>query len=347
MLNGIFSQCSYFPAPPDRRLPRRKILFTSSFTSPFILEDAEILRGHGELTHLLTRSPADLVHLPAAAARADLTFSWFASTYASAVVSLAHLSGKPSIVVLGGADVVIRPDIGYGMANTPWKRRLLIRTLRNATRLLPVDPSLRDAALALAPECFGAITVLPTGYDETVWLPGQKEPDLVVTVAGCQTEDRMKVKGLDRLLAVAHGMPDIRFVVIGIDPGIERLLAPQCPVNVRLLGPVTREELLPWYQRASVYCQPSLSEGLPNALCEAMLCGCIPVGTDVGGMPYAIGDAGIIVQAGNNEELAAAIRIGLRSGTDRRARARARIAREFPLVKRREALAALLQELCP
>lgn len=328
-------------------MPRRKILFTSSFTSSFILEDAEILRGHGEVTHLLTRSPADLLRLPGAVSRADVTFTWFASTYASAVVGLARLLGKPSIVVLGGADVVTRPAIGYGLANTPWKRWLLIRTLRNATRLLPVDPTLRDAALALTPIPTGAITVMPTGYDEASWLPGQKESDLVVTVAGCETEDRMRVKGIDTLLAVAKGMPDVRFVVIGIDPAIGHLLAPLRPLNVRVFGPIAREELLPWYQRASVYCQPSLSEGLPNAVCEAMLCGCIPVGTDVGGMPYAIGDAGIIVQAGNDEELTAAIRVGLRSSTDRRARARARIAQEFPLVKRREALAALLGELCP
>jgi glycosyltransferase involved in cell wall biosynthesis len=347
MLNGIFSQYSHIPASPDRRLPRRNILFTSSFTSPFILEDAEILRGHGEVTHVLTRSAADLLRLPGAVSRADVTFSWFASTYAGAVVSLAHIARKPSIVVLGGADVVTRPEIGYGMANSAWKRRLLIRTLRTATRLLPVDPSLRDAALALAPVRPEAITVLPTGYDETAWLPGPKESDLVLTVAGCETEDRMKVKGIDRLLRVAKGMPGVRFVVIGMDPRIGQLLAPECPANVRLLGPVERAELHPWYQRASVYCQPSLSEGLPNALCEAMLCGCIPVGTDVGGMPYAIGDAGIIVQAGNDEELGAAIRIGLQSATDKRARARARIAREFPLTRRREALAALLAELCP
>ena len=328
-------------------MPRRKILFTSSFTSSFILEDAEILRGHGEVTHLLTRSPSDLLRLPRAVSRADVTFTWFASTYASAVVRLARLSGIPSIVVLGGADVVTRPAIGYGLANTPWKRWLLIRTLRNATRLLPVDPTLRDAALALTPIRPEAITVMPTGYDEASWLPGQKESDLVLTVAGCETEERMRVKGIDRLLDVAKGMPDVRFVVIGIDPAIGHLLAPLRPPNVQINGPVAREELLPWYQRASVYCQPSLSEGLPNAMCEAMLCGCIPVGTDVGGMPYAIGDAGIVVQAGSEEELAAAIRVGLRSSTDRRARARARIAQEFPLVKRREALAALLGELCP
>jgi glycosyltransferase involved in cell wall biosynthesis len=328
-------------------LPRRKILFTSSLTSSFILEDVALLREYADVTHVLTRTPADLRHLPFAVSRADLTFSWFASTYAGAVVRLAKLAGKPSIVVLGGVDVVTRPAIGYGLALTPWKRRLLIHTLRTASRLLPVDPTLREAALALTPLPDEKITVLPTGYDETRWLPGQKESDLVLTVALCENEERMKVKGIDTLVAIARTLPAVRFVVIGVHPAVAQLLEPEIPGNVQLLPPVGRDALLPWYQRASVYCQPSLSEGLPNALCEAMLCGCVPVGTDVGGTVRAVGDAGIIVAPGDEAELTAAISIALQSTTDRRARARARIAREFPLARRRAALASLIGELCP
>jgi glycosyltransferase involved in cell wall biosynthesis len=328
-------------------LPRRKILFTSSLTSSFILEDVALLQEHADVTHVLTRSPADLRHLPSAVSRADLTFTWFASTYAGAVVHLARLMRKPSIVVLGGADVVTRPAIGYGLALSPWKRQLLIRTLRNASRLLPVDQSLREAALTFTPLPDDRIMVLPTGYDENRWLPGQKEADLVLTVAVCENEQRMKVKGIDTLIAIARSLPDVRFMVIGPHPEVAEFLAAGKPANVQLLPPMDRDALLPWYQRASVYCQPSLSEGLPNALCEAMLCGCVPVGTDVGGTVRAVGDAGIIVAPGNEAELAAAISIALRSPTDRRARARARIAREFPLAGRRAALKALIAELCP
>jgi len=40
-------------------------------------------------------------------------------------------------------------------------------------------------------------------------------------------------------------------------------------------------------------------EGLRNALCEAMLCECIPVGTERNGIPIAIGDAGFYVPYGD------------------------------------------------
>ena len=39
----------------------------------------------------------------------------------------------------------------------------------------------------------------------------------------------------------------------------------------------------------------SISEGFPNAVCEAMLCNCIPIGSNVAALPIIIGDAGYIL----------------------------------------------------
>ena len=50
-----------------------------------------------------------------------------------------------------------------------------------------------------------------------------------------------------------------------------------------------------YYTKASFYAQFSRSEGLPNALCEGMLYGCIPLGTKVGGIPAAIGNLGLLM----------------------------------------------------
>ena len=36
-----------------------------------------------------------------------------------------------------------------------------------------------------------------------------------------------------------------------------------------------QEKLIPYYQKAKVYCQLSMREGLPNALCEALLVGLV------------------------------------------------------------------------
>jgi glycosyltransferase involved in cell wall biosynthesis len=44
-----------------------------------------------------------------------------------------------------------------------------------------------------------------------------------------------------------------------------------------------------------VYAQFSITEGLPNVVCEAMLAGCIPVGSNVGGIPELIETTGILI----------------------------------------------------
>ena len=48
------------------------------------------------------------------------------------------------------------------------------------------------------------------------------------------------------------------------------------------------------YQNTKFYFQGSRLEGLPNSLCEAMLCGCVPIGSKVFGIPDAIGNTGIL-----------------------------------------------------
>jgi glycosyltransferase involved in cell wall biosynthesis len=40
-------------------------------------------------------------------------------------------------------------------------------------------------------------------------------------------------------------------------------------------------------------------EGFPNALGEAMACGCVPIGSNVSGIPELIGDTGLILSEKN------------------------------------------------
>ena len=49
--------------------------------------------------------------------------------------------------------------------------------------------------------------------------------------------------------------------------------------------------------------QLSLSEGFPNALSEAMLCECVPLVSNVGGMPDIIHDCGYLLKHKDQDEL--------------------------------------------
>lgn len=61
-----------------------------------------------------------------------------------------------------------------------------------------------------------------------------------------------------------------------------------------------------------------MREGLPTAVCEAMLCECVPVGTNRYGIPIAIGDTGFYTEYGDVELTAEAIKKALDSNNGKR-----------------------------
>ena len=102
-----------------------------------------------------------------------------------------------------------------------------------------------------------------------------------------------------------------------------------------------------------VYLQPSLWDGMPNALLEAMAAGCLAIASDSGGIPEAItnGANGIVVPRWQLNKLGDVVldwlaRDPAESGRIRQA-ARDRIARDFGLDQEQRQLQALLARLIP
>lgn len=71
-------------------------------------------------------------------------------------------------------------------------------------------------------------------------------------------------------------------------------------------GNVDRESVRKLLQHGHVFVMPSLTEGLPRALVEAMACGLACVGTRVGGIPELLPEEAL-VRPGDTNELAAAV----------------------------------------
>jgi D-inositol-3-phosphate glycosyltransferase len=67
--------------------------------------------------------------------------------------------------------------------------------------------------------------------------------------------------------------------------------------QVRFAPPVSRAELAQWYRAADLVAVPSYSESFGLVAVEAQACGTPVVAADVGGLPTAVGDAGVLVES--------------------------------------------------
>ena len=324
---------------------KTKILFTSTTFTSFVKEDLSFFEKHYSVQTVIGRGLSHILKLLLGVFRNDVNFIWFASVYSAFVVFFSRVFCKKTVIVIGGVDVAKEPSINYGIWLSWWKSIFVRYAIRNADRVLAVDPFLISEAKRLAEYEGSNLEYFPTGYDYNYWKPmGQKE-NFILSVGACEDEWRMIKKGFDKLIEAAQLLPLIQFKLIGIKQELLDKIKNDIPQNVEAIPFVERDELLRYYQRAKVYCQVSFHEGLPNSLCEAMLCGCIPVGTDRGGIPTGIGDAGIVVPYGDVKTLADALTKATELPEEIGKKARRRIVDNFPGERRHRELTSIIKSL--
>jgi glycosyltransferase involved in cell wall biosynthesis len=325
-------------------------LFASSLAQRYELEMIVTYRGERPLVRItaflaaigrllrwsLRRGPR-LIHIHTAAR---------GSLYRKAVyVFLGRLLRRPVLLHIHAG----RGDIETFAARLgPFRRRALGAALRAATRVLAVS-----AETARASErCFGAtdILVVPNAAPPapaTRPADGTAENEGTVLFLGGFANP---VKGgevyAEALTSVAPRFPRTPFVLAG--PG-----APP-PAAAATISAQANAEWIGWLDeaarnaelaRCAVFVLPSLSEGLPVALLEAMAWGRAIVATRMGGVPEVVDDGveALLVPPGEPEALAAAVGrllgdAGERRRLGRAARERAATLNEVEVYGRLDAL---------
>jgi glycosyltransferase involved in cell wall biosynthesis len=236
--------------------------------------------------------------------------------------------------------------------------------LRNATHILPNHRSLlyhenfyytpegkKDGINYYIPDLKTAMTIIPNGINTDRYFrdPGiSKEPDRILTVGSMGSTFDFLNKGFDLFTELAKRNPHLKFTIIGVN----ELFLPWMNANYQV-GSISNLELvyftgeydllLKHYNRAKVFVQASITEGMPNTLGEAMLCECIPVGSNVNGIPDAMGGTGVIVYRRSVEELETAVKKALTMNTG--ADARQYILTNFSYAVRKEKLLSVLADI--
>jgi glycosyltransferase involved in cell wall biosynthesis len=139
------------------------------------------------------------------------------------------------------------------------------------------------------------------------------------------------LKGLRYLLKAYAELldeyPELELLVVGKPrPGgdTERLLQRLgLAGRVQFVSGISTRDMVRYYAEATLAVVPSLYEGFGLPAGEAMACGVPVVSTDGGALPEVVGDAGVLVPAGDADALADAIRSLLADPARREALGRA------------------------
>lgn len=296
-------------------LPATPILLQPTVTAsyPTFWYPPKLLRAHYD--HFLEwsierRLARDLKHF-----RPDAVLSYWAHPDGTVALRVGRRLGIPVISMVGGSDVLL---IGKQGA----RRHRILDTLVKSDAVIAVSSDIARQIVADGVEA-DRVHVVRRGVDEQIFHPGDKmaareklglplEAKLLVGVGRL-----VPVKDWPTLVAACGHLNqqsvDVRCYIFGDGSGraaLEKQIAELgLQTRVELRGGQPQSALGDWYRAADLVVLPSLSEGIPNVLLEAMACGASFVASNVGGIPeIADPERDQLVPSGQPLTLADAIR---------------------------------------
>lgn len=254
----------------------------------------------------------------------DLIYTWFGDYHAFNASVLSKLFRIKHIIIVGGNDAVSIPALNFGVyCKNNIRSKLVSKSYKLADAILSVDSSLiqgenkyiegenivgiENFVPGIKKKCF----VVPTGYNADYWkCSSDKKINQVLTVGIVDSEKQAIRKGFDLIVQLAESLPEIQFIFIGVEKEFGKSNIKNRK-NLRVIYKVNQDELKEYYCKSKIFAQFSVSEGLPNTLCEAMLCKCIVVGSNANGIPTVVRNAELILN--NKNDIDRAVQIILKS----------------------------------
>ena len=219
---------------------------------------------------------------------------------------LGNIFGKKVVIVVHGTDCVSFPEINYGNLRNPLMKFFTQKSYQLASLILPVSKSLvytENSYFSSNILKFGYThhlsnintphKVIHNGININYWQRDtliDRDKNSFITALG---KNQTIIKGVDLIVQVANNFPDYNFYIAGVD----KINISNIPKNIFLVGRLSADDLKKLYSKTQFYLQLSNSEGFGVALCEAMLCECIPIVSSVNFLPNIIGDAGFVLKS--------------------------------------------------
>lgn len=209
---------------------------------------------------------------------------------------------------LGHVATVVGDDLNR-FVYSPEKLPALQLALRGARAAVFLSRDLQDLAATLAElPLLSRVILNAVEMPRRAWRPhGGRE----VWRLGCAGKFKWS-KGLPYLVEALTRRPPAgawRLEVAGSLPSEERQALETLGGQVKLLPPLPPRDMPAWLRSLDALVLPSLSEGCPNLLMEAMACGLPCVATRVGAVPELLQDqvSGLLVPWADPEALGLAL----------------------------------------
>jgi glycosyltransferase involved in cell wall biosynthesis len=259
------------------------------------------------------REPFDAIHAY------FLPMAGFVGAYAGKFL------GIPNIVSIRGNDI-------ERAAFDPGKFSHVMYALQNASAVTTNASILAKKAKAFFDR---EIHVIPNGIDIECFKPLKRNEALAETFnlqhstftigfAGELREKKGSTSLLSAFAQINKKIPACLLIVGEVREGEDknsfdefREANPQLPITVT--GQVPHKDMPAYYSLMDVFVHPSLRDGMPNAVLEAMACGIPVIATPVGGVPDVIQDGknGILTDI-NDPGILAAKMMDLLTDPDKR-----------------------------
>ena len=208
-----------------------------------------------------------------------------------AAARVADALGLPLAISARGTDVNLIGD-------SPFARRRMLAAARRAQALIAVSSALAQKMTALGMPA-DRMHVLRNGVDADVFTPvDRNEARRRIGLCGdgrwiAGVGNLVPEKGFDLLIRATAALADARLLIVGEGPergALESLAHAVAPGRVEFRDNVSQAELRYVYAASDVLGLPSLREGWPNVLLEAIACGTPVAAASVGGVPEILRD---------------------------------------------------------
>ena len=225
--------------------------------------------------------------------------------------NLAPVAWPGNVLVVHDAAVLRRPT-AYSRSYRAWHRAIGLTAARRARSVVTVSEFSRRELVELGGLDPQRLTVIGGGVDAR-FSPGDGDVARVKTALGLHRPYVLTIatddprKNLDALLPCAAALARRGIELVWAGDSRPQFARTEPLTGLRVLGYVPDELLVGLYRGAEAFVLPSRYEGFGLTCLEAMACGTPVIAADRAALPEVCGDAALLVDPGDPDEITQAV----------------------------------------